>query len=277
MILRTPRLVLREFTAEDWATTHAYQQDPRYLRYYDRDEVTERQTQAFIYSFILWQGEQPRIRTQLAITLAGSGELVGNVGLRREEPDAPMADLGYELSPTHWGRGFATEAARAMVNVVRHVGAAVPHPRALHRRERAQRPRAHAHRPAPRGPPARPSTLQGPVLGRVALRIDARRVDAGGRYEKGDTMSESFYTRSAAFYDAIHEGKAYADESATVHARIQAHLRSNGNALLDVGAGPATTLPTCASTTGWRDWTWRNSCSASRASAIPRPPLPAAT
>ncbi|HST58281.1 MAG TPA: GNAT family protein [Longimicrobium sp.] len=117
MILRTPRLVLREFTAEDWAATHAYQQDPRYLRYYDNAEVTERQTQAMIYSFILWQGEQPRIRTQLAITLAGSGELIGNVGLRREEPDAPMADLGYELSPTHWGRGFATEAARAMVNM----------------------------------------------------------------------------------------------------------------------------------------------------------------
>jgi SAM-dependent methyltransferase len=50
-------------------------------------------------------------------------------------------------------------------------------------------------------------------------------------------MSESFYTRSAAFYDVIHAGKAYADEAATVHARIQAHLRSGGNALLDVGCG----------------------------------------
>jgi ribosomal-protein-alanine N-acetyltransferase len=117
VILRTQRLVLREFTAEDWTTTHAYHQDPRYLRYYDRDGVTEREAQAFIYMFILWQGEQPRIRTQLAITLAGSGELIGNVGLRRDGPDSPVADLGYELSPTHWGRGFATEAARAMVDM----------------------------------------------------------------------------------------------------------------------------------------------------------------
>lgn len=116
MILRTPRLVLREFTAEDWATTHAYQQDPRYLRYYDRDGVTERQAQALVYTFIMWQGEQPRARVQLGITLAKTGELIGNVGLRREEPDAPMADMGYELSPTHWGRGLATEAARAMVD-----------------------------------------------------------------------------------------------------------------------------------------------------------------
>jgi ribosomal-protein-alanine N-acetyltransferase len=117
VILRTPRLVLREFTAEDWATTHAYQQDPRYLRYYDRERVTEREAQAFVYMFILWQGEQPRIRTQLAITLAGTSELIGNVGLRREGPDEPLADMGYELSPTHWGRGFATEAVRAMVDM----------------------------------------------------------------------------------------------------------------------------------------------------------------
>ena len=115
MILRTPRLVLREFTAEDWAATNAYQQDPRYLRYYDRDAMTERQTQALIYAFIVWQGEQPRSKYQLAITIARTGELIGNVGLRRDNASDPLADMGYELSPTHWGRGFATEAARAII------------------------------------------------------------------------------------------------------------------------------------------------------------------
>lgn len=117
VILRTPRLILREFTADDWAATHAYQQDPRYLRYYDRDRVTERQAQAMIYSFIVWQGEQPRSKAQLAITLAKSGELIGNVGLRRDTAGDPVADMGYELSPTHWGRGFATEAARAIIDM----------------------------------------------------------------------------------------------------------------------------------------------------------------
>lgn len=50
-------------------------------------------------------------------------------------------------------------------------------------------------------------------------------------------MSESFYTRSAAFYDAIHGYKPYAGEAQYVHERIQAHLRTGGNALLDVGCG----------------------------------------
>jgi SAM-dependent methyltransferase len=50
-------------------------------------------------------------------------------------------------------------------------------------------------------------------------------------------MSESFYARSADFYDLVYGGKPYADEAAAVHARIQAHLRSGGDALLDVGCG----------------------------------------
>ena len=50
-------------------------------------------------------------------------------------------------------------------------------------------------------------------------------------------MSDSFYARSAEFYDLVYAGKPYADEAAAVHARIQAHLRSGGDALLDVGCG----------------------------------------
>ncbi|HEX6039321.1 class I SAM-dependent methyltransferase [Longimicrobium sp.] len=50
-------------------------------------------------------------------------------------------------------------------------------------------------------------------------------------------MSDSAYARSADFYDLVYGGKPYADEAAHVHVRIQAHLRSGGNALLDVGCG----------------------------------------
>lgn len=52
-------------------------------------------------------------------------------------------------------------------------------------------------------------------------------------------MSEftSAYARSAAFYDLVYGDKPYQDEAERVHAVIQAHLRSGGNALLDVGCG----------------------------------------
>lgn len=50
-------------------------------------------------------------------------------------------------------------------------------------------------------------------------------------------MNQSAYARSAAFYDLIYGQKPYADEAEQVHGHIQAHLRSGGNALLDVGCG----------------------------------------
>jgi len=50
-----------------------------------------------------------------AITLRGSDTLVGAVGLTPEE-GADTAELGYWLSPAHWGRGITTEAARAVLS-----------------------------------------------------------------------------------------------------------------------------------------------------------------
>lgn len=48
-----------------------------------------------------------------AITLRDEDALIGAVGLT---PEKETAELGYWLSPAHWGRGIATEAARAVVD-----------------------------------------------------------------------------------------------------------------------------------------------------------------
>lgn len=50
-----------------------------------------------------------------AVTIHGSDELVGVVGLTPEEGDL-TAELGYWLSRAHWGKGITTEAARAVVS-----------------------------------------------------------------------------------------------------------------------------------------------------------------
>ncbi|WP_420126996.1 class I SAM-dependent methyltransferase [Longimicrobium sp.] len=55
-------------------------------------------------------------------------------------------------------------------------------------------------------------------------------------------MSESAYARSTRFYDLIYVGKPYEQEAEFLHDRIQAHLRSDGNALLDVGCGTGSHL-----------------------------------
>jgi RimJ/RimL family protein N-acetyltransferase len=50
-----------------------------------------------------------------AITVRGSDELVGAVGLTPDGGE-PTAELGYWLSPRHWGSGITTEAASAVVS-----------------------------------------------------------------------------------------------------------------------------------------------------------------
>jgi [ribosomal protein S5]-alanine N-acetyltransferase len=115
MEITTERLILREFKQSDWPDVLAYQSEPLYLRYYEWTERTPQAVQEFIEMFLANQRELPRIKYQLAITLKSNQRLIGNCGVRMKIADAREGDIGYELSPYHWGYGYATEAARAMV------------------------------------------------------------------------------------------------------------------------------------------------------------------
>lgn len=115
MELTTRRLRLREFKEEDWRATLAYQKDPRYLQFYEWEERNEPEVKHLIEMFIHWQKETPRRKYQLAVCLAGEDELIGNCGIRKDRAEARLADMGYEIAPQHWGRGYATEAARRIV------------------------------------------------------------------------------------------------------------------------------------------------------------------
>lgn len=111
MQLETPRLILREFAADDWPAILAYQSDPLYLRYYESTDRTAADVQAFVARQIDHQHRRPRYQYQLVVTLKSTGELIGNCGIRKPAANAMEAELGYELSPKHWGNGYATEAA----------------------------------------------------------------------------------------------------------------------------------------------------------------------
>ena len=115
MIIDTPRLRLREFGKRDWAAVLDYQADPDYLLYYPWTRRTEADVRAFVGQFLEWQVEEPRLRFQLAITLRDGGWPIGSCGIRQPHAGVRAAETGFELAPEHWGRGYATEAARAMV------------------------------------------------------------------------------------------------------------------------------------------------------------------
>jgi RimJ/RimL family protein N-acetyltransferase len=116
MRISTARLVLREFATDDWPDVLVYQRDPRYLRFYAWTDRTEAEVRDFLRVFLDQQTERPRRKFQLAITLRDSGRLVGNCGIRCKPESDWEADIGFELAPEYWGRGYATEAALTMVD-----------------------------------------------------------------------------------------------------------------------------------------------------------------
>jgi ribosomal-protein-alanine N-acetyltransferase len=110
-VLRTERLWLRRFEPGDVDDALAYRDDPEFARYLPH--VPRPFTRADAEAFVRRNLEEPwpELPT-FAVVL--DGRVIGTVSL---EIDARRgsAMLGYAIARAHWGRGIATEAARAVL------------------------------------------------------------------------------------------------------------------------------------------------------------------
>jgi [ribosomal protein S5]-alanine N-acetyltransferase len=114
-ILQTPRLHLREFTAQDADALALVLSDPETMRYYpapyDRagvEQWIERNRQRYRDDGVgLWAMElkSPNTQTQ---------ELIGDCGIILQHVEGErLHEIGYHLRRDFWGQGLATEAAVA--------------------------------------------------------------------------------------------------------------------------------------------------------------------
>lgn len=115
LLIVTERLVLRDFTMEDAPAVHLYGSDPEVVRYMPWGPNTWTDTQDFLRRRLDEQGTDPRRSFGLAATLASSGELIGASGIRVTSTQLREANMGYAYRRDVWNRGYATEAARALV------------------------------------------------------------------------------------------------------------------------------------------------------------------
>jgi RimJ/RimL family protein N-acetyltransferase len=116
MILRTNRLILREFHNNDCQMTLDYQLHPHFSNYYPWNTRTFTDVSTLIDQFIRWSKELPRTKFQLAIILNQENKLIGNCGVRKEKPDSDEAEFGCELDPSYWHQGYASEAGRTLLD-----------------------------------------------------------------------------------------------------------------------------------------------------------------
>jgi RimJ/RimL family protein N-acetyltransferase len=112
-VLRTPRLLLREWRASDREPFAALNADPRVMEHFPAP-LTRRQSDALarrsqrhfsLHGFGPWAVEVP-----------GVAPFIGFVGLDVPGFEAhftPCVEIGWRLAAEHWGKGYATEAALA--------------------------------------------------------------------------------------------------------------------------------------------------------------------
>jgi ribosomal-protein-alanine N-acetyltransferase len=58
-----------------------------------------------------------RTQYRLALELLDEDTLIGGARIHVEDPEHHQASLGYALHHTHWGKGYATEAATLMLDL----------------------------------------------------------------------------------------------------------------------------------------------------------------
>lgn len=121
--LRTERLVLREFRADDFDDVHAYATDPEVVRYMEWGPNTPQVTRDVLDRWLAEGETWPRAGANLAVELAETGRVIGSIRLEVSAPQDRTADFGYCFHRPYWRRGLATEAARAVVDAgFRHLG-----------------------------------------------------------------------------------------------------------------------------------------------------------
>ncbi|HWR47358.1 MAG TPA: GNAT family N-acetyltransferase [Pseudonocardiaceae bacterium] len=117
-LLRTDRLLVR-----DWAVADA----EAALKIYGHDNVIRwlhelvRIPDATAMQVVLqgWAAEQSEMAPgtgRWALVLLEGGTLVGGISLLQIPVPEADVEIGYQLAPEYWGRGYITEAARALAH-----------------------------------------------------------------------------------------------------------------------------------------------------------------
>jgi RimJ/RimL family protein N-acetyltransferase len=116
--IRTPRLILRPYTFDDFEALYDIQSRPEVTRYLmfdtrDRDQVRASLEQKVAASELHDEGGN----LTLAVVRPETGALIGDVILFWLSRANRQGEIGYVFHPAHGGQGYATEAAAVLLRL----------------------------------------------------------------------------------------------------------------------------------------------------------------
>lgn len=116
--LTTNRLLLRNFTKADAQAVFAIFSDARVTEFYDLDTFTLlEQAEQIVASRMQSNAEPSSGQLRWAICLSSAPDtVIGSCGFHSCNSAFQSIEIGYELHPDYWGKGYALEAIRAMLD-----------------------------------------------------------------------------------------------------------------------------------------------------------------
>lgn len=118
VVLETERLLLRRFTTADAGLLAALYGDPRVMRFITVQPPALAEVESRILpQYLREYRELPAVLGSFAAIERGTAQMVGRFSLKPANSYglAGGTELGYRLYPAFWGRGLATEGARALI------------------------------------------------------------------------------------------------------------------------------------------------------------------
>ncbi|KON67817.1 acetyltransferase [Peribacillus butanolivorans] len=108
-ILETERLILREITKEDAEGIFACFSNENVTRYYGQETLESiEEAVKFVDFFSNNYNEKRGIRW--GIEKKETKGIIGTIGFNAWLPKHKRAEIGYEIHPEQWGKGYASEA-----------------------------------------------------------------------------------------------------------------------------------------------------------------------
>lgn len=120
MRLQTQHLVIREPVESDWRGAHTFLSDADVMRgiHLGPEPYTESQSRRWIDDAIFHNNQHPRLSHHCIIVKRATQQAIGWIRIGQPSPHrAGIGDLdfGYALAQPEWGKGYMSEAVKALL------------------------------------------------------------------------------------------------------------------------------------------------------------------
>lgn len=114
-MIETERLMMRPFNKHDLDIIMSLYSDEEIMRYMPDDVMNAEKAQAHLNKIICGWDEKPQVNFEMAVILKDKQEKIGRSRIHLDyHTDTAM--IGWLLLKKDWGRGYATEMTRALMD-----------------------------------------------------------------------------------------------------------------------------------------------------------------